>query len=188
MPALEEEDFRLKGFHGHSVAPFSSILYNIVHQAQKGEIMDFSSFDKIIEFAIAREEDAIQAYGEMSGRAKVPGLKNLLLELQSEEKNHKKLLEGINKNELMNLEIKDVLDLKISDYLVEEPLSENVTFQDLLIFAAKKEQKAVELYTVMRDRLDQPEFIKLFDYLIEQEKNHKLKLETEYDDSVYQED
>jgi rubrerythrin len=150
--------------------------------------MDFSSFEKIVEFAIDREEDAIQAYGAMSGKAKVPGLKNLLLELQSEEQNHKKLLEDLNKKELQDLQIKDVLDLKISDYLVEEPLSDNVTFQDLLIFAAKKEQKAVELYTVMRDRLDRPEFIKLFDYLIEQEKNHKLKLETEYDDSVYQED
>ena len=55
--------------------------------------MKFSRFDEIIRFAIDNEEEAVKAYGDMSERAQMPGLKELLLELQKEEKKHKKLLQ-----------------------------------------------------------------------------------------------
>ena len=48
--------------------------------------MEFKNFDEVINFAIAREREAIHAYGEMSENAAVPGIKELLLELQAEEK------------------------------------------------------------------------------------------------------
>ena len=62
-----------------------------------------------------------------------------------------------------------------------------MTFQDLLIFAAKKEQQAVELYTSMKAAVDSDELKKMFDFLVEQEKEHKLKLETEYEKHVLEE-
>ena len=75
-------------------------------------------------------------------------------------------------------------DLKISDYLVEEPPSAEMTFQDLLIFAAKKEQSAVEMYSKLAERSKSDELKKLFAFLVEQEKDHKLKLESEYEKHV----
>ena len=74
----------------------------------------------------------------MAEKAKSPGIKELLFELQEEEKNHKKLLQKITEEKIESLKIKDVTDLKISDYLVEEPPSPDMSFQDLLILAAKK--------------------------------------------------
>ena len=108
--------------------------------------MDLKSYEEIIKFAISREEAAIETYGEMSEKAKTPGLRELLLELQGEEENHKKLLEDITHEQIASFKTEEVIDLKISDYLTEEPPSEEMTFQDLLILAAKKEQEAVELY------------------------------------------
>ena len=81
-----------------------------------------------------------------------------------------------------------VIDLKISDYLVEEPPGEEMTFQDLLIFAAKKEQKAVELYSQLGNSTDDANLKKLFDFLVEQEKAHKYKLEVKYEEHVLEED
>jgi len=133
--------------------------------------MDNTNFEGIIQFAIQREEAACKAYGEMSKAADTPGIKELLLELQSEEKKHKEL----------------VIDLKISDFLTEEPTSPDMNFQDLLIFAAKKEQQAVELYSSMKAAVNSDELIKMFDFLVEQEKEHKLKLETEYEKHVLDE-
>jgi len=150
--------------------------------------MDFSNFNEIIQFAIDKEKAAARGYASMREKAKNKGLKDLLTELENEENNHKKLLEDITKNAIGEHEIKPVQDLKISDYLVEEPLSDEISFQDLLIYAAKMEQKSVALYTTLRDLVDKPQFIKLFEFLIEQEKHHKLKLETEYDKYIYQED
>lgn len=142
------------------------------------------TFEDFIEFAIKREEEAIKAYGDIAGIAKAPGLKKLLLDLQEEERNHKKLLQDITEEKVESLEIKEVADMKISDYLVEEPPSADMNFQDLLILAAKKEQKAVDLYSDLARKVSEIELKKLFEFLIQQEKSHKLKLEEEYEKHV----
>ncbi len=149
--------------------------------------MDNSNFEDIIQFAIQREEDACRAYGEMSEIAETPGLKELLLELQAEEKKHKELLQGITSEDIGNLETHNVVDLKISDFLTEEPPTPDMSFQDLLIFAAKKEQQAVELYSSMKAAVNSDELKKMFDFFLEQEKEHKLKLEMEYEKYVLDE-
>ena len=150
--------------------------------------MEFNDFGDVIKFAIAREEDAVEAYGSMSEKAKSPGLKELLLELQEEEKNHKKLLVELTPKRIASLKPERVIDLKISDYLVEEPVGAEMNFQDLLIFAAKKEQSAVDLYTKLKNSTDDAELQKLFDYMAEQEKAHKFKLEVKYEEHVLEED
>jgi len=150
--------------------------------------MEFQNFAEVVKFAIAREEDAIDAYGGMAQKATHPGLKQLLLELEEEEKNHKKLLEDITPDKIAALKPEKIIDLKISDYLVEEPPGPEMNFQDLLIFAAKKEQKAVELYGYMADSTDDADLKKLFAFMVEQEKAHKFKLEVKYEEHVLEED
>ena len=146
------------------------------------------TFEDIIEFAIKREEEAVKAYGDMADIAKTPGLKKLLLDFQEEEKNHKKLLQEVTKEKIESLEIEDVTDLKISDYLIEEPPGADMNFQDLLILAAKKEQKAVDLYSNLERKVKEKELKKLFEFLIQQEKSHKLRLEEEYEKHVLEVD
>lgn len=146
--------------------------------------MDFSKFEDVVKFAIKKEEAAYKSYGEMKEMTETPGLKDMLADLQAEENNHKKLLQDISHSEVANIKIRDVIDLKISDYLSEEPPSSDMTFQDLLILAAKKEQEAVDLYTGMKNAASSDELTKLFDFLIEQERSHKLKLEMEYEKYV----
>ena len=146
--------------------------------------MEFSKFEDIVKFAIEREEAAYDTYGDMIEMTETPGLKEMLSDLQSEEQNHKKLLQDITQVQFGDVEIHDVIDLKISDFLTEEPPTPDMSFQDLLILAAKKEQEAVDLYTGMRAAAGSDNLIKLFDFLIEQEKSHKLKLEKEYETYV----
>ena len=146
--------------------------------------MELKSFSQIVKFAISREEAAIKIYGDLWERSKFPGLKELLLELQEEEKNHKKLLENISEGQIQDLEIKEVTDMKISDYLTEEPPADDMNFQDLLILAAKKEQQAVELYSTLEQNAGDEELKRLFQFLIQQEKAHKLKLESEYEKHI----
>ena len=149
--------------------------------------METKTFEQVIEFAIQREEEAVKAYGDMVEMAETPGLKTLLAELQNEERNHKKLLQDLTEERVESLKVKDVIDLKISDYLVEEPASADMNFQDLLILAAKKEQMAVELYSSLAEQAGQEEIKKLFEFLVMQEKSHKLKLEKDYETHVLDE-
>ena len=150
--------------------------------------MNFKNFRDILDFAVKNEEAAIKSYGDLMEKTQLPGLKELLKELQQEERHHKQLLLHTGGKEIEEHEIHAVADLKISDYLVEDSLDPDSSFQDLLIFAAKKEKAAIDLYTSLLSKVKRPEFIKLFEFLIEQERSHKLKLETEYDKHILQED
>jgi rubrerythrin len=150
--------------------------------------MGFSTFNDVIVFAIRREEEAAKAYGEMMAMAKEESARKLLLDLQEEEKNHKRVLQGLTEARTTAASGKDVRDLKISDYLVDEPLEPAMNFQDLLIFAAKKEKKAVELYKGLAKEAGTKELKRLFEYLEKQEKAHKLRLELEYEKRVLWED
>jgi len=150
--------------------------------------MNFKTVQDAIAFAIQREEEAALGYGRMIGLAQADSSKLLLADLKKEEENHKRMLLDLNRTDVASLRIPKVADLKISDYLVAEPLQPEMSFQDLLIFAAKKEQKSADLYTVLLDRVSSPEQKKLFEFLSMQEKTHKLKLESEYEKHVLQED
>ncbi len=150
--------------------------------------MTFASTAEIFRFAIEREEEAALSYGDLARDAADPLVQALLLELQTEEKNHKRLLENIADGKAVAFTDREIPDLKISDDLIEEPLGSDSGFQDLLIFAARKEEKAIELYTGLRDAAADPEFRRLLAFLIQQEKGHKLRLEQEYEKQILQED
>jgi len=150
--------------------------------------MTFASTADILRFAIEREEEAALSYGDLARDAADPVVKVLLLDLQTEEKNHRRLLENIAEGKAAGFTDREVPDLKISDPLVEEPIGPESGFQDLLIHAARKEAQAVELYTGLRDAASDPEFRRLLAFLIQQEKTHKLRLEQEYERQILQED
>jgi len=150
--------------------------------------MNFKTVQEVIAFAVQREEEAAHSYGRMMGLAQAESSKLFLADLKKDEENHKRMLLDLSRTDVTSLRIPKVADLKISDYLVAEPLQADMSFQDLLIFAAKKEQKAVDLYIVLMDRVPSPEQKKLFEFLSMQEKTHKLKLEAEYERRVLQED
>ena len=150
--------------------------------------MKLSKFQDVVIFAIKKEDEAIKGYENMIKIAKMSAVKQLVQELQDEERNHKKLLRGLTEGKIESYEPHNVIDLKISDTPEEEKLDADIDFQGLLIHAAKEEQRAVELYSHLRKLSPSRELRKLFDFLIEQERSHKLKLETEYEKHVLQED
>ena len=81
-----------------------------------------------------------------------------------------------------------VPDLMLSRYLTGGDTLEGAGLQDVLVFAMKREQQAIEFYSkmmgIMRNRLAK----RLCERLVREELRHKLKLETFYDDLFYEED
>jgi rubrerythrin len=138
----------------------------------------------IIDFAIAREKDSAEGYHMMAGLAKTPGLRELLLDLEKEEQHHRDLLEGLPAGGKKVKSTGPVVDLGLSDALDDEPLTPDMSFQDLLIFAAKKEKKAIDLYAALAGSAAARSHRKLFEFLAGQERLHKLKLEAEYEKHI----
>jgi rubrerythrin len=147
----------------------------------------FRSVADIIAFAVAREIEAAENYARMAGLARTPGLKELCLFLEGQEKEHRRLLEGLTEATLRGLGPALTADLRIVDTLADEKLAEDMTVQELLIFAARKEKRAAELYDSLARTAEGPKLKDLFLFLAGQEKDHKLKLETEYEKLLLQE-
>jgi rubrerythrin len=146
------------------------------------------NFEGIIAFAIAREEEAAAGYADMMASAETPGLKELFRELRDEEKDHKRLLEGLDPAGIGSLEPPAVEDLGITDGLKAEPPHPDMSFQDALIFAARKEEQAARLYSGLAAKAGRAEVRALFEFLAGREKLHKLRLETLYEKRVLTED
>ena len=145
---------------------------------------NFYSIEEILQFAVAGEKEAAQGYVDLAAKAKSESARAFLLELWGEELQHARLLDGLDTDALPAAGSAGVKDLHISDYIVNEPLGDDPSFQDLLIFAAKKEAKAVALYTALDAQAAGPAQKRLFEFLVGQEKAHKLRLEQEYEKYV----
>lgn len=147
----------------------------------------FGSLAAVLDFAIQQEIEAAESYGRMAERSRLAASRALLLDLQGEERKHEEILRDLAEGRLVPLFHQAVPDLMISEYVVEEPVDADSGFQDLLILAAKKEAKSAALYTELRARVSDPEHRRLFDFLIQEEREHKLRLEQEYERHVLEE-
>ena len=147
-----------------------------------------STFQDIISFAIEWEKDSAKLYEEMGKLGKKPNIKAMFKEFEKEEAKHKEVLERLTPEKLTKAKQKTIIDLKISDYLIDMTFKPDMNYQDTLIIAMKREEKAVKMYSDMLAKIDDPEAQKLIQFLIDEEANHKLRLETEYDENVLVED
>jgi rubrerythrin len=148
-----------------------------------------STYNEIIAFAIDKEQEAIDLYSDLAGRAQSPSGKILFKELADMERGHRTRLEKLDMAYFSSQEVKPPEDLKIADYLVDVELTPDAPYQDIILFAAKREKAAFELYTdLARIYVSIPDIKKVFDILAQEEAYHKLKLEREYDEVVYKED
>jgi rubrerythrin len=149
--------------------------------------MTKEKFNEVINFAIAGEKEAIKFYQELQGKVKFQAQIEMLKEFEDMEKGHILILENIRNKGFEKIEIKEVTDLHISDYIVDVGPSEDMNYQDILIIAMKKEEKANKLYTEMANNFPGTELEQLFRRLAAEEAEHKLKFEKLYDDKILKE-
>jgi len=146
-----------------------------------------SKFGEILSFAIQKEEEAADFYKELSKRTESPNAKKMFDEFAAEEEKHKEKLSNINEESIVSYSVQSVPDLKISDYLVDVLFKPDTGYQDALIIAMKREEKAHDMYVDMAKKVAGSELEKLLLVLAQEEAKHKLRLEKEYDEYVYTE-
>lgn len=143
-----------------------------------------SSFDDVVQFAIEREEAAMKFYERCAERAKNPGIKEFFKEMAAEELKHKKLLEILDIKTLEGVKLDKVEDLKLADYMIDVVFKEDLTYQEALALAMKKEEKAHNFYGAWRNKCMHEKTAKLFEILQTEEAKHKRFLETKYDEEI----
>ena len=143
-----------------------------------------NTVDEILDYAIDQEQQAADFYEDVAQRAETAGMKKILLDFSEEEKSHKKLLQAVKAGEHELTPEQEVLNLKISDYLVEVKASDNISYQDALIIAMKRERAAYELYSDMAAKIPESRLKEVIVGLAKEEAKHKLFFEAEYDERV----
>ena len=143
-----------------------------------------NTIDEILDYAIDQEQQAADFYRNLAGHAEKGGMKEILLEFAEEEKRHKERLLAVKTGEYELTPEQEVLDLKISDYLVEVEATDDISYQDALIVAMKRERAAYDLYSDMAEKVPESKLRQVFVGLAREEAKHKLFFESEYDERV----
>ena len=146
--------------------------------------MAAGNLEEILDFAIAGEQEAHDFYMDLAKKVERPGMEGLFTQFAREELGHKRRLESIKQGTRSFVPSKQVVDLKIGDYLVEVAPSATLTYQNALILAMKREKAAFQLYTDLAAETDDAEMKAIFEGLAQEEAKHKLRFEVEYDDMI----
>ena len=148
--------------------------------------MKFENLEAIVNFAIEREKEAVVFYHNLAKEEAFSGTKEMFLEFAKEEAKHEKLLlefksKGFTQA-MKDYKLKWIKDIKRSDYVVDLEYQKGMAYNEILMIAMKREEKALKLYNDLLKQADTPESQKVFKMLCQEEAKHKLSLETLYDD------
>jgi len=145
----------------------------------------------ILKTAIQREIDAFTLYDTTAAQVDNQQAKDILLDLAAQEKGHRAKLEGLLHGRVFKVlskaQEKKIIDYKVTDYLVEEPLAPGSDLQDILIVAGKREKASHDLYSAMAEVARDEDTVKLFAWLASEELIHKRRVETMYEDLILKE-
>jgi rubrerythrin len=148
--------------------------------------------EEILREAIQGEVESYELYTNASSLVQTEHIKEMLRELAQEELGHKNALErmladpGQLQWQVQELRAAPIQDYKIGDHLVAQPLGPDSTFQDVCIFASKKEQQSYELYQSLAVQ-SAGEIRDLLEAMAKDELRHKNLVEGWYEEVVYQE-
>lgn len=148
--------------------------------------MKFDSLNEIIDFAIEKEVEAAEFYQSISEQENISGTKEMFADFASEESKHEKMLLSFKStgvtDSMNDYQLKWITDIKRSDYVVDLEYTPGMAYNEILMLAMKREEKALALYNDFLAQADTDDAKKLFKILCQEEAKHKLALETMYDD------
>jgi rubrerythrin len=147
----------------------------------------FESVDAVLDFAIDREQDAFDLYHGLASTASSEKMEKLFTSFAKVEAGHKQKLEGLKEGATYLPIRQQSTDMKIADYLVDVEPSPNMSFQDALVLAMKREQKAKDLYAGLAQTVSDPVLAELFRQLAKEEGAHKARFEELYEENFLSE-
>jgi len=141
-----------------------------------------NELQRVLDFAIEKEREAEAFYKEWAAKVRNPAVVALFAELAATEHGHAEMLAHLTLDDLGEQAAAGTGDLGLSDRLVDVEASEGMGVQEAMVLAMKREEAAAALYDELA-RLG-GETQSLFEALAAEERTHKGRLETEYDEQV----
>jgi rubrerythrin len=148
-------------------------------------MQQFESVEDLLEFAIQKEQEASEFYLDLASQMEKPHMREVFEGFAAEEQRHKAKLEGVRKGEVLKPSEDKIMDLKLADYLVEVELeSEDMSYQQALVIAMKREKAAFKLYNDLAQTTGDDNLRLALMALAQEEAKHKLRMEIAYDEEI----
>lgn len=143
------------------------------------------NMDEILEMCIDQEQQAIDLYSLARDGARDATSRQKFQELVDMETVHKVSLKSFELEKYLEL---PPANLKVTDYLMEPTFDKNMSTQEILILAAKREDKTARMYQALADHfVNDKQLNTFFQMMADEELRHKHDLETEYEKEFLQE-
>jgi desulfoferrodoxin-like iron-binding protein len=144
----------------------------------------FESSDDILDFAMAREQEAHDFYSHWAQQAKQSSIQEVFKDFAKDELKHKDILKRAKQGKVLRPSNKQIEDMKIADYLVDITPTPDMNYQQALVIAMKREKVSFKLYSQLAAMTDNPELQTTLHALAQEEAKHKLRLETLYEKDI----
>lgn len=147
--------------------------------------MKLDSIDKVLDFAIEKEQDAADFYTDLAGRMEKKNMKAIFEQFALEEISHKAKLEQVKSGNLdLSPVNQKIADLKIAEMVADVDLDDKFDYQQALIVAMKNEKASFKLYSDLAGMVEDEKLKQFFLGLAQEEAKHKLRFEVAYDDDI----
>lgn len=147
----------------------------------------FKDINEILDFAIGEEQAAVDFYLMLASKSASRQSRDVFTEFAREEMRHKANLTRIKEQGTFQLSVEKVQDLRITECLVDIKPSADMSYQEALILAMKKEKAAFRIYLELAGKATETDLRDFFQTLAQEESKHKLRFEIEYDDYILRE-
>jgi rubrerythrin len=134
-------------------------------------MIEFQTFEDIVDFAILQEKAAQQFYTKLSAEVSDPQVRLYYRTLAEEERLHEQELRKL-KTGTYKLAEPDVKMLQKSGYLEALPARADMTLPEAIRYSLKKEKSARMLYSTLAGAMKNEELAMLFRTLADQEQLH----------------
>ncbi len=143
-----------------------------------------SSIDEILDFAIGNEEESAAFYSDLAQQTVDQAMSRLFESFAGQELGHKAKLQAIKDGVIPAPARRQVMDLKIAEYVIDVKPGPNMKYQDALILAMKREKATFKMYNDLSAMTEDEVLREAFLTLAQEEARHKLRIEVEYDEHV----
>ena len=140
----------------------------------------FRSVVEVLDYAIKREIEAQNFYLKLADFVEKPEMAKVLSDLALEELEHKVKLEAVKAGEI-SIDEEEVGNLGITNHVKDTERHPKMSYVELLIVGMKKEETSRKLYADLATMAQTQELRDIFLKLAQEEVQHKLRFEIEYD-------
>ena len=146
--------------------------------------MKFDELKEIIDFAIEKEQEAADFYNDLKGKITQKSIALEVGKMAVVEEGHKDRLKNLDVSDYAENQVTSGPDLKIADYLIDREPTSDMTWQDLIQIAMRRELASMRLYTDLAKLIPDSKSKQLFDNLAAEEEGHKLFFEKIWDEEI----